>query len=121
MPFEIPTFPLLCSIYGPLAEALPARLEDVPCNLAWGERVGGIAEAVSDTLVSIRFTMQLLLPAGTDIRPPLSGWAGDFVEVPQASGRFYRVVFVDDRGKGFFNEHRCAVLRQRGDFPFPIP
>jgi hypothetical protein len=46
----------------------------------------------------------------------------DLVEVPAGTGRFYRVQWVDDLGKGFDNEHRFALLLQTNTFsPWPIP
>jgi hypothetical protein len=54
--------------------------------------------------------MSLLLPKGTDIRGPQDSVAADNVEVPAFSGRWYRVVAVDDVGKGFSNEYRNAAI-----------
>jgi len=65
--------------------------------------------------------MFLLLPAGTDIRSAITGGANDTVEVPAGTGRYYEVTFVDDVAKGFANEHRFALLMQRGIWPTPIP
>lgn len=54
--------------------------------------------------------MNLLLPSLTDVRGPQDVDGEDVVECPQGSGRFYRVTFVDDIGKGYPNEHRTATL-----------
>lgn len=55
-------------------------------------------------------SMNLLLPAGTDIRGPQDTGFADSVEVPAGSARWYGVYFVDDIGKGFANEHRTACI-----------
>lgn len=78
--------------------------------------------------------MYLLLPALTDIRDAAcaSGYT-DIVEVPDGSGRWYSVEYVDDVAKGFTNEYRVAVLSKAFDdgyvsnhfpglkWPSPIP
>jgi len=68
-------------------------------------------------------TMVLLLPPGTDIRDP---WSlpinnSDWVEAPAGTGRWYRVAFVDDIGRGFPNEHRFAILQKVFGVPWPTP
>jgi hypothetical protein len=68
--------------------------------------------------------MWLLLPALTDIRATYTNGSFDVVDCPAGSGRIYAVVFVDDSGKGFANEHRVACLSQynaAGLWPTPIP
>ena len=73
--------------------------------------------------------MWLLLPALTDIRsvvtfPGGGGSKCDIVECPLGSGRFYLVISVDDVGKGFGNEFRCAAIQATnlyGVWPTPIP
>lgn len=59
-------------------------------------------------------TMNLLLPKGVDVRGPQDTVSFDMAEVPAGSGRWYRVVGVDDVGKGFTNEHRTASLYALG-------
>jgi hypothetical protein len=70
-------------------------------------------------------SMQLLLPPLTDIRDNLCLTGSDAVEVPLGSGRWYLVVFVDDFGKGFANEHRGAMIVKPPSgaplWPSPIP
>jgi len=65
--------------------------------------------------------MHLLVPAGTDIRDAKGGTGNDLAEVPAGSGRFYDVVFVDDIGSGFINEHRFGMLAGAGPWPTPFP
>jgi hypothetical protein len=70
--------------------------------------------------------MVLLLPKGTDVRDELNATGRDGVECPAGSGRFYEVIFVDDIGKGFPNEHRGATMEKTfgpgpTEWPTPIP
>ena len=101
------------------------------CNLAVGRRVS--IPTVEGDLTTAYGSMTLLLPKGTDIRDAscVASLAGDLVEVPAGSGRFYFVAYVDDVGKGFLNEHRYAYISkacQASDptlfsyiWPAPIP
>lgn len=118
MSFTVPSFNLMCKIWTNGAPPpAPARVTS-PCNLAWGKRVQA-GQGVGTFLF-----MQLLLPAGTDIRNAQTATGLDWVEVPAGTGRFYRVVAVDDAGKGFVNEHRIAVITavaNFGNWPTPIP
>jgi hypothetical protein len=67
-------------------------------------------------------TMNLLLPAKTDVRGPQDVRSFDMVEVPAGSGRWYSVVFVDDIGRGFANEHRTAGIHAMvGQWVPPYP
>jgi hypothetical protein len=123
MSFVVPAMPLLCNIWR-AAAIPPAGLPDVTsqCNLAWGRRVN-VPSTGGTTLVGVPLmTMQLLLPAGTDIRGDPGVTNADVVEVPAGSGRYYTVAFVDDLGKGFANEHRGAILVQdKATWPHPTP
>lgn len=65
--------------------------------------------------------MYLRLPARTDIRDAKSPFGGDWCECPSGSSRVYRVVFVDDIGGGFANEHRLAILETSTFWPVPFP
>jgi hypothetical protein len=69
--------------------------------------------------------MDLLVPAGTDVRDKFNSSGADAIECPTGSGRFYLAVYVDDMGKGFANEHRGVVLQKVGNalgfWPTPIP
>ena len=116
MAYRLPTFNLLCNISGPPTAGTPGipsgpfRVYHKECQLTYGRRVqvastGGTLQAGILTL-----TMNLLLPAGTDIRGPQDIGSFDMVEVPAESGRWYEVVGVDDIGKGFANEHRTASV-----------
>jgi hypothetical protein len=120
MAFTVPQFNTLCAIRtgGSLVGA--PRLE-VLGNLAWGKRVNVSATGGTGIAGFLVMTMSLLLPAGTDVRGRQNASGPDSVEVPAGSGRFYLVTFVDDVGRGFANEHRCAELQQTGVWPTPIP
>jgi hypothetical protein len=120
MPYVIPTFNLTCNIWHGGNPVGPPSLSS-PCNLAWGRRVN-VASTGGTTLVGVPLVcMSLLLPKLTDIRGRSAAGGEDAVEVPAGSGRFYGSTFVDDIGKGFANEHRCAILQQMDPFISPIP
>jgi hypothetical protein len=119
MAFVAPTFNLVCNwfdagnFYGSWAAgtgSIPPPDQVFDCALRaelHGYNVYGI-----DVPVSVA---NLLLPAGTDVFPPIVGsseywnWA-DLVEVPAGSGRFYFITAVEDVGKGYMNEYRMARL-----------
>jgi hypothetical protein len=125
MTFSLPTYNLPVSIYTgtTIPPVGPPRVSTVG-NLAWGLRTMPQRLTTNAATVSTSFssaTMLLLLPALTDIRPNGITAVADTVEVPSGSGRYYFVLFVDDIGKGFPNEHRGAMLQQHGTWPVPIP
>ncbi len=131
MPFQLPVFNLNVDIYtGPwLTKTLRVS---VLGNLAFSRRVV-LASGGEDPTSAFTVTtclMQLLLPPLTDVRDRYQGGSYDVVEVPSGSGRWYAVFGVDDIGKGFGNEHRCAWLQKIGQnlnasaFPglnWPVP
>lgn len=117
--YTIPTFNLTCNLWTGGNPVGPPRLSPV-CNLAWGRRVNVASTGGTTTLGIPLVTMSLLLPALTDVRGPFGPSGEDACEVPAGSGRLYHVVWVDDIGKGFANEHRCAVLEMYS-VPEPMP
>lgn len=120
---------------------MPFRLPafNVPVNL-WNTSSGGPLGPPSHTtmgnlspgrlteyqIVTFNgYQMYLRLPAGTDARSEAQG-GSPIAEVPAGTLRFYRIVWVDDIGRGFANEHRLAILVQCGagspyHWPLPIP
>lgn len=90
-------------------------------NLAWGKRTANPSTGGTTLLGVPLMTMTLLIPAHTDIRWDPATGAGDVVEVPAGTGRYYTVVFVDDLGKDFANEHRGAILLPQSPRPVPLP
>jgi len=120
LPYVLPNFNLSANIWragNPLTNP-PDVVTD--CNLALGRRgarsPGNIATHESDF-----GTMWLLLPKGTDIRDGKSLGGADVVEVPAGTGRIYNVIWVDDAGLGFSNEHRFAVILAKSPWPVPFP
>jgi hypothetical protein len=110
MAFTVPDFNLVCNVFrGPYLTRVLA-ITDLPCNLAFSRR-GQIPSAfqVNNEWSPI---MSLLVPAGSDLRSLVNAAVEDVVECPSGSGRWYQVGGVDDIGKGFPNEHRCALLFQ---------
>lgn len=115
MTFEVPTFNLSAGVYtGPwVGKVFRANLD---CNLAFARRVANVQAGFDPTspVSTLTNIMSLLLPAGSDVRDHFQGGPYDVVEVPAGSGRWYAVAGVDDIGKGFGNEHRCAWLVKIG-------
>lgn len=124
MPFVLPTFNITCEIYTwPLNIPGGPRITAQPCQLrAPAANNGGFGSG----LLAVTQIIPILLPPGTDIRDQYSAPinAPDYVEVPSGSGCFYQVMWVNDIGKGFSNEHRYATLAKTtaaGGWPVPIP
>jgi hypothetical protein len=124
MPFRIPRFNLTATIfrsYGPPFLPRPAGGNDVPAQLRLMR-----TSFSANTAAAIISGPLLLLPKRTDIRPGNGFGAGfglgDVVEVPRLSGRFYRVIQVEDAARDFDNEYRVAQVTQL-PLPtgFPIP
>lgn len=120
MPYSLPNFNLTCDIftgsntgYPPSGHQTPARVLGVPCQLGARSRVNlGIGVIPSGSAIPFHLIMQLLLPAGTDVRGYQDSTGKvDFVEVPVGSGRKYWTMWVDDVAKGFANEYRLALLK----------
>jgi hypothetical protein len=111
MAFTLPNFNLSVDIYtGPwLTRVL--RLSTTG-NLAMGKRTAINTLSIDPIDSTTGLSPELLLPPLTDVRDVASSGANlaDIVEVPAGSGRWYWVTSVDDIGKGFSNEHRCATL-----------
>ena len=116
MAFKIPNFNILCNLSQPdVANTVqipspPFRLQNQACQLTYGRRVNVSSTGGTAEVGVLAMTMNLLLPAGTDVRGPQDVRSFDMCEVPAGSGRWYSVVFVDDIGRGFPNEHRTAGL-----------
>lgn len=112
MAYILPVFNLRCNIFTRVAPPWTTPRLNVECNLAFSRRAAVATNWWNQNEFGI--LMYLLLPAGTDVRDN-SGFGGsaasaDIVEVPAGTGRFYLVSSVDDIGKGFANEHRCALI-----------
>jgi hypothetical protein len=121
MPFVLPVFNLSVKINrASSGTAGPGDVVTVG-NLAWGRRVNAAQPFASTTGFAAGTSPVLLLPPHTDIRDPFTASGADYVEVPSGSGRWYRVYYVDDIGKGFGNEHRAAMLVKQTIWPAPIP
>lgn len=120
MDFNQPTFNLIANIFrnGNPPPAAPDRV--TICNLCRGERNSNLVANIKGG-GSDQGGMWLLCPKGTDIQDSKNGVGGDFVEVPAGSGRIYNVVWVDDAGCGFRNEHRFAGLVGLAPWPTPFP
>jgi len=117
--FTLPSFPLTVNIWrgGNDVQAAPPDVV-VSANLVFPRRAEFGPSVVSDFAAAWQMLtlgwvyMSLLLPIATDIRfrDSALGQEADAVECPAGTGRFYIVIFVDDVGKGFANEHRQALM-----------
>jgi hypothetical protein len=114
MAFTLPAFNLAVNLWRVGDPPIPApSTRTFMANLARGNRhviTGYLGDFGQNPILE----MMLLCPKLTDIRPYVSGFFNDLVEVPAGSGRYYVVFSVDDCAKGFANEYRCALLI-RGD------
>lgn len=117
--YVLPTFNLIANIWrfgNPTTN--PPDLQPV-CNLAWGRRVFTGDLAVNPSSDSPP-TITLLLPMGSNVFGDVNtGGSPDTAEVPQGSGWFYTVVYVDRIGCGFANEHLGAILSLKAPSPPP--
>jgi hypothetical protein len=116
MAFSVPDFNTDCDIYTGPWNTRVLRIAGQECNLQYGRRPASHA----DFPVSNEFSvcMNLLLPAGTDIRSTVCGYIADSVECPAGSGRWYFVANVDDVGKSYPNEFRVALLLAASEAKF---
>lgn len=107
MAYQLPVFNVQVNIWRGPQTPPPSGSPDLSpvCNLALGKRV--TLENPTGTPV-----MYLLCPANTDIRSNARGTSPDFVEAPAGSNRYYDVLWVDNAGTGFPNEHVVAILGQ---------
>ncbi len=114
MAFSVPDFNLVATLAR--GRWLTRTVIDaaMPCNLAMGRRV----QTQTFDLAQPQYQPaqpHLLIPALTDVRDfsqVIVSGSYDMVEVPAASGRWYRVGIVDDVGKGFTNEYRmCGIMK----------
>ena len=129
MSFVLPSFPLVCGVIhsGAIIPGGPYDLTPV-CNLTWGRRtqVGSVdLLQYQNPPASSMGTMTILFPPLTDVRDYACSGSFDSIECPLGSGRWYWVLFVDDIGKGFANEHRAALVTKAAllapPWPIPIP
>jgi len=126
--YTLPTFNLSVQIYaGTMFGAPGALLSTTIGQLQYGDLV---ANQNSPATMNFNFgkLSYLLLPAGTNIYTVICGplFFNCFVQLPSNSGRWYQVMHVDDRWKGFTTEHRCALIMQSVGpagvgWPNPIP
>lgn len=124
MPYVLPSFNVAVSIWRNTG-VFPPGVPPVPPDI---QTVGNLSPG---KIVSYAYPwyvgappmlapMFLRLPAGTDVRDSKGGAFEDILECPSGSGRTYLVVWVDDIGIGFANEHRFACIVGR-TWPVPFP
>ena len=128
MAYVQPQYNITCNIWTgvpgnfPSPPVGPPRIIVQPCALVLGRRVNVVSTGGTGEPGVPLQAINLLLPPGTDIRGPQDTVVADIVECPAGSGRVYGVYFVDDIGKGHFNEHRTAsLLAIAGSWVAPYP
>lgn len=129
--YTLPSFNLVCKIYrGAVAPPGPPPLFGTSiCSLHFPDQSAMLTVGTQYTPGGTYPSMYLYLPAGTDIRfgeqgPP--ALTPDVVEVPQNTGRYYVVGFVDDKWRGFTTAYRIATIVKcpinlAPNWPRPIP
>jgi hypothetical protein len=129
MPYQLPQFPLTINVWRNATGVINPPDVVTQGNLTPGKRtfesfVVGVFGVIPRPLVYVLF------PPLTDVRPTTGGFAqGDILECPAGSGRYYGVLWVEDVGKGFANEHRMAAVMPGYNgvgaltppWPLPIP
>jgi len=113
MAYTIPDFPLSCEIFTatspPDLTTLVTRGVEV-CQLRlFGPHPRNTSAGFGSSGLLVG-EAAVLFPAATDVRDQSQGPAGDILEIPVASGRYYYVSYVDDVAKGFPNEYRQAFV-----------
>lgn len=130
MAYTIPDFNLTCDVWRGPYLGRSIAIAGLACNLAYGRRRSMPQDDIDQN--GWVMAMSLLVPSSSDIRDLSCAAVQDVVEVPSGSGRWYQVANVDDIGKGFPNEHRCAALYKISEamwgasyaglmWPAPIP
>jgi hypothetical protein len=124
MPYRLPAFNLTVRIFASPPPLTVPRVITTG-NLSPGYRsfaavpVSGVAPAI------LQDEAYLSVAKGVDIRGASSTYIGDMVECPTGTGRYYRVLHVEDVAKGFPNEYRRATMVQNlvgGNGPvWPVP
>jgi hypothetical protein len=121
MAFVIPTFNLVCDVFTfPYNFAGAPRIANQICQL----RAPSVqAQNLGNGLLAITQTICLIVPKGTDIRDqyctPIN--SSDAIVLPPGTGCRYQVLWVNDIGRGFPNEHRYATLAKINSGPWPTP
>jgi len=119
--FVLPTFNMTCDIYTfPYNFAGAPRIANQPCQL---RAPAAQAAQFGSGLLAWVNCMMLLLPPATDIRDsyctPIN--SSDAVVIPIGTNCRYLVMWVNDIGKGFPNEHRFAMIAKTNSGPWPVP
>ena len=121
MAFVLPTFNMTCDIYTfPYNFAAAPRIAAQICQL---RAPNATSPQMASGLLAFTNAMMLLLPPATDIRDiycaPIN--SADAVVIPTGTTCRYQVMWVNDIGKGFPNEHRFAIIAKINTGPWPVP
>jgi hypothetical protein len=123
--YSIPQMPLPYSIWrwshwGGLVPPVSVPDAQSFCNLVPGRRNylsldGGLSYILILLSDDIRFSelgVWIVPPGPTD---------PDLIELPTGSGRYYKVVDVEQLGMGFSNWHQEAAILKVSPWPVPVP
>ena len=117
-PPKLPTFNLTVDVWINFngiwvnPPAVPKSYSSL-AQLTLGERTFGIN--------ALTYSAFILLPKLTDIHYARAGGGSDYIECPAGSARFYKVMGVDDVGRGFQNEYRQCTVVMTAPIPDPLP
>lgn len=127
MSFVVPQMPLSCNIwlhFQPGVSTYASPDVTISCNLTPGKRVfmntDNLRIYSTDGRTVFGQCVELLLPKLGQISAGSPAKTPSVVEVVPGSQRMYWVVYVDDVGKGFANEHRMAVMRMINEAALPF-
>lgn len=121
--YKLPTFNLMLNYWNSFISVIPPTIPPtltVKCQLRMSRAaaVAGVAGSSSGPGP----IMFINVPPFTPIQGGmgLGSHVSTLIECPAGTGRYYRVLWVDDVAKGFNNEYRvCCVFANKA--PNPIP
>jgi hypothetical protein len=130
--YSPPSLNLTCNVFtgtatnfpvAPAAFTAAPRRASLPCALTFPPQPIMCDIPISGTFPWCFFFSMLLVAKHVDLRSfATTGGVPDGIECPAGSGRYYSVGGIEDRGKGYSNEHRVAlILPLFGAWPIPIP
>lgn len=124
MAYRPPVYNIFAKVWSMSSLGVSTLRGYTPCQLR-GPAASGFQNVTPSGDYSPVF-WEALFPKGTDIRDRFTAGAGfiqDLVEISPGTGRFYNVVYWDDKAAGFSNEYRLVYLEKNfvngTTFPYP--
>lgn len=112
--YTVPKFPLTGQVWTGGMAGMPIGPRFLtPCQLVYGDLDSDLGLLPTFNTLAGKL-MYLLVPKLTDLQTVICGPLvfNDYINLPFGTLRFYQIMHVDDRWKGFPTEHRVAVLQQ---------